>query len=100
MTQSLIILRAGASELLKALAPFLPRPDQPLLPARVIDTQGNYLYLEVALAQQENLKAELLIHHGDVVAVLTDTSDKTIGFVHAGYSNPALFPTDINHPRP
>jgi 16S rRNA C967 or C1407 C5-methylase (RsmB/RsmF family) len=80
---SLLIISETATELLKSAAPFLKQVGKLVISCRVIESQSNYLHIEAALRENPHLRGELLVHHRDVVMVLLNAPDKTIGFVHA-----------------
>ena len=81
---SYVVISEKEGELLQVLSSFFAKEGQRILPCRVISSESMYLHVEVAVRDNPTVRGEFLIPHHAVVAVATNATDKTLGFVLAG----------------
>lgn len=79
-----VLIRGDATEVLDTLRRggwLEPKPDFRLLACRLVTSESQYLHVEVCLLADPAVRGDLLLPHYCIALVITNTSDKTIGFV-------------------
>ena len=78
-----VVIHEGASEVLAILTPAWIESGSRFLQCRLISSEGPYLHVEVRFLSDTSVTGEILIPHNVVSLVITNASDKTLGFVRA-----------------